>query len=210
MERETASQIYCPKTIGMLFIVVGTRHYTPDEKLADYLKETPNRKLMLMAEPYNKNDPNAVAVFDIDRACIVGYIRWEDLPKAHRLLELYSGTTIFLRILGLVPMHHTSLLAYPMIEGKVITDLSGPEAERFINSTDFFGCLVRSLASIHPYVKKIIYDCFRYLRDRIGINIPQHMLSAFCRSIEYDKCNNNSTTKIDQLIAQNTGKVIHE
>jgi len=210
MERETISQIYCPKSIGMLLTIVGTRHYTPAEKLGDYLKEVPNHKMMLMAEPYNKEDPDAVAVFDIDRACIVGYIRWEDLPKVHRLMTLHSGTTILLHVVGLVPRHHTSLMAYPVVDGMEITDLSGPEAARFINSTDVFGCLVRSLPSIHPNVKKVIYDCFRYLRDRIGINIPQHMLSAFCRSIEYDKCNNNSTTKIDQLIAQNTGKVTHE
>ena len=194
----------------MLLIVVGTRHYTTPDKLADYLKETPNRKLMLMPEPYNEVDPNAVAVFDIDRACNVGYIRWEDLPKAHRLLKLYRGNTILLHVEGLVPHHHTSLMAYPVVNGIEITDLSGQEAARFINSTNFFSCLVRSLSSIPPKIKKIIYYCFRYLRDRIGFNIPQHMLSAFCRSIEYDKCNINSTTKIDQLIAQNTGKVTHE
>lgn len=210
MENETISQTYCPKSIGMLLIIVGTRHYTAPEKLADYLKEAPNRKLMLMAEPYNKEDPNAVAVFDIDRACIVGYIRWEDLPKAHRLMALYSGTTIRLHVEGLVPRHNTSLMAYPVVDGMEITDLSGPEAARFVNSIDIFGSLERALALIHPKVKKIIYDCFRHLRDRIGINIPQHTLSILCRSIEYDKNNNNSATKIDQLIAQNAGEVTHE
>lgn len=208
MERENISQ-YCPKSIGMLLTIVGTRYYTAAEKLAGFLAEAPNHKMMLMPEPYNKEDTNAVAVFDIDRAGIVGHIRCEDLQKVHRLMTLHRDTTIFLRILGLVPMHHTSLLAYPMIDGKEITDLSGPEAERFINSTDVFGCLEQSLPSIHPDVKKIIYNCFRYLRDRIGLNIPQHTLSSFCKSIEYDKNNNNSAPKIDQLIAQNTGEVTH-
>ena len=209
MEGETTSQQYIPNVIGMLLTIVGARYYMPAEDLDGYTSDAPGHRMMLMAEPDNQVDPDAVAVFDIDRASIVGHVRHEDLPKVHQLMALHSGTTIFLHVLGLVPQHRTSLMAYPVIDGKEITSLNGPDVHRYLASHDIFGALERSLASIHPNVKKVIYDCFRYLRDNIGMNIPQHTLSSFCKSIEYDKNNKNSATKIDQFIAQNTGEVTH-
>lgn len=78
-------------------------------------------------------------------------------------------------------------MAYPMIDGKEITDLSGPEVSQYFNSLNVFSVLERLLPSMHAEVRKIMYSCFRYLRDYLGLSIPQRTLSAFCKSVENDK-----------------------
>ena len=187
MEGETASLPYQPKSIGMLLTIVGTRYYTSAEKLDDYLKKAPSCRMILMAEPNNPVDPNAVAVFDLDRGCIVGHVCCVNLPMVHQLMSLHRGATIYLHVYCSVPLHPTYLMAYPMIDGKEITDLSGPEVSQYFNSLNVFSVLERLLPSMHAEVRKIMYSCFRYLRDYLGLSIPQRTLSAFCKSVENDK-----------------------
>ena len=79
MEGENNLHPYSPNVIGMLLLIVGTRYYTPAEKLGDYLKEAPVHQMMLMADPYNKFDKLAVKVIDCqDNMRLIGYIRSED------------------------------------------------------------------------------------------------------------------------------------
>lgn len=210
MEGETVSQTYDPQSVGMLLTIVGTRYYTPADELEDFLSDAPRHRMILMAEPNNCADPNAVAVFDIDRAHIVGHVCSEDLPKVHLLMALHTGTIISLRVMGRVPLRHTSLLAYPTIDGKEITELSCAALRRGMNRPDAFATLERSLPTIPAEKKKLIYACLRYLRDFCGCNIPQQTLTAFCRSIERDEGDSRPAPRIDQLITNNPGEVNHE
>lgn len=84
MEEKTIAGPYCPPSIGMLLIIVGTRFYTPAKELEGYLSEAPKHKMKLEAEPYNKFDPLAVKVLDCQgEERLIGYIRSEDTRKAH-------------------------------------------------------------------------------------------------------------------------------
>ena len=43
----------------------------------------PGRRLVLVREPENEHDPNAVAVFDVERRLQVGYVPAEVAPELH-------------------------------------------------------------------------------------------------------------------------------
>ena len=53
---------------------------------ADALQDdafAPGRRLALVPEPENEHDPNAVAVFDVERRLQVGYVPAEVAPELH-------------------------------------------------------------------------------------------------------------------------------
>lgn len=97
MEGETASQPYQPKSIGMLLTIVGTRYYTPSERLDKYLKEAPKHQMMLMADPHNKYDPLAVKVIDCEEGSrLIGYISSQETQMVHFLMKVCTTTHKFI------------------------------------------------------------------------------------------------------------------
>lgn len=64
--------------------VVGGQRFHPEElQLPDF---RPGKELMLVREPDNPADPNAVAVFDADGRHQVGYIPKEEAVRVRRLV----------------------------------------------------------------------------------------------------------------------------
>ncbi len=208
MEEKTIAGPYCPPSIGMLLIIVGTRFYTPAKELEGYLSEAPKHKMKLEAEPYNKFDPLAVKVLDCQgEERLIGYIRSEDTRKAHFLMKLYNDTQIYLHVVGLVPGANTSLVAYPVINGKELKLFKRSDIPANLIPQDNFSKLIVRLDTIPTERKETLYFCLTYLRDKCLWSIPQPTLTAILESIEHDKYSikaNSSapTLKVDGGISQ--------
>lgn len=195
MEGENNLHPYSPNVIGMLLLIVGTRYYTPAEKLGDYLKEAPEHQMMLMADPYNKFDKLAVKVIDCqDNMRLIGYIRSEDTRKAHFLMKLHHDTQIFLHVIGLLPGAHTTLMAYPVIKGEEIKLLKRSDIPADFIPLDNFALLARHLGSMPAEKKEALYFCLSYMRDKCSCLIPQQVLTTILNSIEHDKYSMKANT----------------
>lgn len=195
MEGETASLPYCPKNIGMLLTIVGTRYYTPSEKLDEYLKEAPKHQMMLMADPHNKYDPLAVKVIDCqDGMRLIGYISSQETRKAHFLMKLYHDTQIFLHVMGIQPGFDTWLMAYPVIRGVELKLLKWSDIPNDFIPSDNFSKLVGCLDTMPTERKERLYYCLTYMRDKCACIIPQQTLTTILNSIEHDKYSLNART----------------
>ena len=208
MEGETASQPYQPKSIVMLLTIVGTRYYTPSEKLDKYLEEAPKHQMMLMADPHNKYDPLAVKVIDCEEGSrLIGYISSQETWKAHFLMKLYHDTQIYLHVIGIQLGFNTSLAAYPVIKGVELKLLEWSDIPADLIPSDNFAKLVRSLDTMPTEKKEILYYCLTYMRDKCNCIIPQQTLTTILNSIEHDKYSLNAhasapTLKVDGGINQ--------
>lgn len=129
----------CPDAIAKLFgdkaksksdsvtdarlILVGTRYYFPsDTDLRDFLDHTSGRKMIMAAEPDNEFDHNAVAVYDDYNSDprIVCHVVKEDIRKAKAIIDLIGTGYADLLVQGTISENATSLVAYPMKNGKVM------------------------------------------------------------------------------------------
>ena len=208
MEEETASQPYIPKNIGLQLTIVGTKYYTPAEKLDLYLKEAPRHQMMLMADPHNEYDPQAVKVIDCqDGMRLIGYISSQETRKAHFLMKLHHDTPIFLHVVGILPGFNTSLMAYPVIKGVDLKLLKWSDIPADLIPSDNFSKLVRSLDTMPTEKKERLYYCLTYMRDKCACIIPQQTVTTVLDSIEHDKYSLNAhasapTLKVDGGINQ--------
>lgn len=164
--------------------VVGARHYITDsDKLQAFLKSAPDNAFLMMCEPDNPYDCNAIAVYEAtDKApVLVAYISQDDLPKSHKLLKKYHTSCLQIKVLCIQPGRHTTLLAYPCHDDKMIMEIDNIESHK-----DNFDVIESALPNMPLQRKQQIYAASLYLRDNVGCDIPQKFMTDISRNIEQE------------------------
>lgn len=171
--------------------IVGCRHYiTDDAKLRQFLDDAPRLSMFMAAEPTNPCDPQAIAVY-VDAepmARRVAYISTENLVKAHGILDAYNTTWMPIRVLGLQPGRHTTLLAYPMdSSGEMITDMEEVETPDEPQPRFSFGDINLNLGDFakqgttHDAEADTLGDGIR----RVAKHIDEHKATVFWSDVYY-------------------------
>lgn len=71
-------------------IIVGCSHYTKGEEITAFLERNLKEAIILIPEPDNKYDNNAVTA--MVNGCVIGYVRKEDV-KRNNLFNTISNST---------------------------------------------------------------------------------------------------------------------
>lgn len=164
--------------------VVGARHYITDtDKLQAFLMSAPDNAFLMMCEPNNPYDCNAIAVYAAtDNApVLVAYISQDDLPKSHKLLRQLHTSCLQIKVLCIQPGRHTTLLAYPCYDNKMILEIENCESHK-----GNFDVIESALPTMPLQRRQQIYAASLYLRDNVGCDIPQKFMTDISRSIEQE------------------------
>lgn len=199
---------YHSKKTYMLLNIVGTRYYTEASKLTDYLSQAPSHTMMLVPDPYNPYDSEAIAVLDCDsQNRRIAYVSRADLPKLHRLMRKIHASVLKISVIGQAPGCQTTLQAFPIVNGQILKFVSSDDSDDDV--TENFTLMENELKTMSHERKERLYKDMCYLRDICKCHIRQSTLTAFRQSIERDNACSLNTTKIDQFINNNPGKVTH-
>lgn len=192
--RETTPYRTTARRTDMQLHIVGVRHHITDPaKMQLFLDTATRRRLVMMCEPSNQYDPDAIGVYDNTQSelSLVAYISKDDLPKSHRLLDKLHATMLPLKALGIQPGRHTTLLAYPCRGTEMVMDIEdetalAPTYGKPSGPADVFAGVEAALPNIPLERKLQIYDDDCYKRDYLGCPIPQGYMSSLRQSIERD------------------------
>lgn len=191
--QETSSYHTTHRTDMQLHIVGVRHHITDPAKMQQFLDTATTRRLVMMCEPTNQYDPEAIGVYDNTQSefSLVAYISKDDLPKSHRLLNKLHTTMMSVKALSIQPGRHTTLLAYPCQGSTMVMDIEDETALTTSfgmpsSSADVFSEVEAALPNIPLKRKLQIYDDDCYKRDYLGCTIPQNYMSSLRQSIEHD------------------------
>lgn len=143
--------------------------------------------MLLVRDPNNKFDADAVAVYDFDDGMrLVAYVCHEDLQKLRLVWDRHAAPMLEVHVLGVAPGRHTTLQALPVIDGREVAYCDEPLPDDDALAQQNYKLMEQSLGQIPVDIKQRIYQDMNYLTNVIGCKYPHHIVSALARSIEQD------------------------